>query len=77
MARRLRRRTPTGAITRDSVLFAAGLIGVFYETVFDKADRPTLLLMFGAMMGLPAFLRTDDQDKGKDDKDPKPPAVSG
>lgn len=52
-------------ITRDSVLFAAGLAGVFYETVFDRADRPTLLLLFGAMMGLPAFLRSDEQVRSK------------
>lgn len=82
MARRSRRGRRT-AITRDSVLFSAGLAGVFYCTVFDKADRPTLLLLFGAMMGLPAFLRTDDQVKSKakallqgtpddEDEDPKP-----
>lgn len=52
-------------VTRDSVLFASGLAGVFYETVFDKADRPTLLLLFGAMMGLPAFLRSDEQVRSK------------
>lgn len=47
--------------TRDGLLFAGGLIGVFHETVFTKADRPTLLLLFAAMMGLPAFLRTDER----------------
>lgn len=48
---------------RDTVLFFSGLTGVFYETVYSKADRPTLLLLFAAMMGLPAFLRTDEQRK--------------
>lgn len=64
-------------MTRDSVLFASGLAGVFYETVFDKADRPTLLLLFGAMMGLPAFLRSDEQVRSKIGRRPetKPPAV--
>lgn len=28
------------------------LIGVFYETVFEQFDRPTLLALFGAMLGL-------------------------
>lgn len=65
------RRERRARVTRDSVLFASGLAGVFYETVFDKADRPTLLLLFGAMMGLPAFLRSDEQVRSKVTK-PKP-----
>lgn len=52
---------------RDVVLFFSGLAGVFYETVLSVSERPTLLLMFAAMMGLPAFLRTDE----KTTKDPK------
>lgn len=65
-------RTRRVRFTRDSILFAAGLAGVFYCTVFDKAERPTLLLLFGAMMGLPAFLRTDEQVRSK----AKRPAVA-
>jgi hypothetical protein len=53
-------------ISRDSVLFAGGLLGVLHETVLSKADRPTLLLLFAAMMGLPAFLRADEKKKGGD-----------
>lgn len=49
---------------RDSSLFLGGMAGVFYETVFTKADRPMLLLLFAAMMGLPAFLRTDESQRG-------------
>jgi len=45
---------------RDAMLFLGGLAGVAYETVVVQADRPTLLLLFAAMMGLPAFLRTDE-----------------
>lgn len=47
---------------RDVVLFASGLAGVFHETVLATAERPTLLLLFAAMMGLPAFLRTDERN---------------
>jgi hypothetical protein len=50
---------------RDIVLFFGGLAGVFHETVLASAERPTLLILFAAMMGLPAFLRTDEKDKGK------------
>lgn len=35
-----------------------------YETLFTNVDRPTLLLLFAAMMGLPAFLRSDEKGKG-------------
>lgn len=52
--------------SRDSVLFAAGLLGVLHETVFSEQDRPTLLLLFAAMMGLPAFLRADEARKNSE-----------
>jgi hypothetical protein len=52
---------------RDVILFFAGLSGVAYETVGEHADRPTLLLLFGAMMGLPAFLRADERRRDSDD----------
>jgi hypothetical protein len=41
------------------VLFLAGLGGVIHETVFSNLDRPSLLVLFAAMMGLPAFLGLD------------------
>jgi hypothetical protein len=62
-----RRRRRGFKFTRDGTLFLGGLGGVFYETVFTKADRPTLLILFAAMMGLPAFLRTDENRHPPDD----------
>lgn len=56
-------------ITRDTVLFVAGLAGVFYETVFTKGDRPSLLFLFGAMIGLPAFLRSDEKNSNSRRRD--------
>lgn len=53
-------------LVRDITLFVFGLAGVTYETVVSRVDRPTLLLLFAACMGLPAFLRTDEREK-KDD----------
>lgn len=44
-------------ILRDAILFVVGLGGVLHETVLTQAERPTLLILFAAMMGLPAFLR--------------------
>lgn len=53
--------------SRDGTLFAVGLAGIIYETLVTGADRPQLLLLFAAMVGLPAFLRGDEQMSRKDD----------
>lgn len=52
-------RPKTWKDARDLILFLAGLAGVAYETLHGPVD-PSLLLLFGAMMGLPAFLRKDE-----------------
>jgi hypothetical protein len=49
----------TWPVIRDVILFMAGLAGVIHETAVSATERPTLLLLFAAMMGLPAFLRAD------------------
>ncbi len=48
-------------ITRDAALFLGGLAGTAYETVAGKGERPTLLLLYAGMMGLPAFLHQDER----------------
>lgn len=48
-------RGPWWPFARDIALFTGGLAGVGYETLGRDIDRPTLLLLFAAMMGLPAF----------------------
>lgn len=51
---------------RDILLFAAGLVGVVHETAIRQGpERPTLLLLFAAMMGLPVFLAGDRDRNGK------------
>lgn len=52
---------------RDIILFLGGMGGVVHETILTGSERPTLLILFAAMMGLPAFLRADEK------KDPPPP----
>jgi hypothetical protein len=42
------------------MLFLGGLAGVLHETLITAGERPSLLILFAAMMGLPAFLRTDE-----------------
>lgn len=56
-------------IIQKSILFVVGLLGVGHETLVAKTERPTLLLLFAAMVGLPAFLSRDEKiEKKKEDK---------
>lgn len=48
---------------RDVTLFIAGLLGVAHETLLAQAERPTLLILFAAMLGLPAFLQKSPEGK--------------
>jgi len=47
--------------SRDSVLFIVGLLGIAHETLVSVVERPSLLLLFATMAGLPAFLRMDER----------------
>lgn len=54
----------TGRQWRDATLFLAGLLLTVNESVVHQGpERPTLLLLFAAMMGLPFILRADEQRK--------------
>lgn len=55
-------------LIRDIILFVAGLAGLAYETIFTTIDRPTLLLLYAAMLGLPAFLQANN-DRVADEKE--------
>lgn len=56
-------------VSRDSILFLAGMAGIAYETLAQGGERPTLLLLFAAMVGLPAFLRSDERTQKTDTDD--------
>lgn len=58
---------------RDVGLFIFGVAGVVHETIFSHGERPTLLILFAAMMGLPAFLRPQDWNSGGRQLPPPPP----
>lgn len=58
-------------VGRDSILFAVGLAGIFHETVISETERSALLVLFATMVGLPAFLRSDE--KPADPPAPAPP----
>jgi hypothetical protein len=57
-------------VPRDTILFVFGLLGIGYETLAQGGERPTLLLLFAGMVGLPVFLKGDDKaqkQKGETD----------
>lgn len=49
--------------TEKSVLYVFGLLGIIHETLVADIERPTLLLAFLAMIGLPTFLPSKDGPK--------------
>ena len=63
MASRRNRVVPLSSIrvSRDTLLFFSGLAGAAHETLIADTERPTLLILFAGMMGLPAFLRADER----------------
>lgn len=52
-------------IGRDTVLFTVGLGLTVNEALFETVNRPGLLVLFAAMMGLPAILRFDESKHEK------------
>jgi hypothetical protein len=71
-------------ITRDTVLFTAGLVLFVNEAVVRHGEeRIYFLMMYAGMMGLPAFFQKDERSRQKDsetegsseeDEPPTPPA---
>lgn len=50
-------------ITHERLLITLGLMGIAYETVVTRLDRPALLILFGGMIGLPALALKKDERK--------------
>lgn len=57
------------SLNRNTFLFVAGMAGVAHETLLQHAERPTLLILFAAMMGMPAFLTSTEIFPHEGDKD--------
>jgi hypothetical protein len=63
-------RRPSLAGWRDTILFLTGIGLIVYEAVIRTGpERPTLLILYGGMVGLPAVLRSDE--RRTDDRHPK------
>lgn len=58
------KRSRVSRITRDTVLFTGGLLLTVNEAVLrEGAERPTLIILFAGMMGLPVVIRADEARK--------------
>ena len=64
-----RDKTPKLSVARDRIIFCVGIGGIIYETVVEKVDRPQLLLLYAAMVGLPAWMKRDRNGNGKNGND--------
>lgn len=54
-------------VGRDTVLLLSGVALTVNEAVFREGpERPTLLMLFAGMMGLPIFLRNDEKKQASD-----------
>lgn len=48
-------------IFRDLVIFILGAYGFYYELTRQGPERPQILIMSAAMMGLPLIIRGDER----------------
>ena len=48
-------------VSRDSILFVAGLAGIAHEILVLDGERPSVLILLATMAGLPAFLGFDER----------------
>lgn len=58
---------------RGTIMFVLGATGFIHELVLGSAERPFLLTLCGALMGLPFVLAADGKmrqgkDEGEDDR---------
>jgi hypothetical protein len=50
-----------GRIFQNVVVPIIGVVGILHETFISHIDRPGLLVLYGAMIGLPAFVAQDQK----------------
>lgn len=63
-------------LIRDIAIVATALALIIFEAVFrDGPERPTLLLLYTGMLGLPAFLRADQRRSNGQPSEPGPAEV--
>lgn len=63
-------------IVRDMALFVLGAIGFVHELISTGSERPQILILTAAMMGLPVIIRGDEkrqEAKPSENKETTPP----
>ena len=61
---------------RDIAIVVTALVLIIFEAVFRAGpERPTLLLLYTGMLGLPAFLRADQRRSNGHPSDPGPAEI--
>jgi hypothetical protein len=50
-------------LTWNNVLRLVGLLGLAHETLVNNVDRPTLLVVFATMIGLPSFWQNQQREE--------------
>ena len=60
-------------LLRDVAIVTTALMLIVFEAVFrDGPERPTLLLLYTGMIGLPVFLRKDERSSNGQPSEPAP-----
>lgn len=68
---------PALRLGRDVTLFVGGIAGIVHETVVAHSERPTLLILFSAMIGLPFAIKADQGSKPEPKKTDDASEVQG
>ena len=56
-------------VNRSTIMFVLGAIGFLHELILGAAERPFLLALCGALMGLPFVLAADERVRQSREKE--------
>lgn len=62
---------------RDVLTFGLGAAGIGYEVLGEGPERPTLLIVFAGLLGLPLVFREQDKAHDQAEQQDKAPKDAG
>lgn len=62
---------------RDVLTATLGAGGIIHETVLAQSERPTLLIIFAGLLGLPLVFKESDKGGEKSPSEDKPDTEGG
>jgi len=66
---RVKQRLPSGFKSlRDILMFCIGTAGIGYEAIVQSSERLNLLILYGALLGLPYIFKSDEKKNGGEQK---------